>query len=170
MYFPIKMQCLQFTLDFKKVWQVWRSIPWSGIPWLEVHSSPCSGLQEGVTLLRHQCCRRKSRHEAEQAAQCCTSLSLVKPGRHNLNSMAELFRRSRNRTWLLFPGFYILMAAATVKYDKLLFVHISWPSIVPVCWASPGRSPPHLSNLECALAPCHCRASTTWAEMRHPST
>lgn len=124
-----------------KVWQVWRSICWSGISWLGVQSCPCSGIQEGVTPLLHQCCRRKSRHEAEQAPHCCTSPSLVKPSKQNLNSMTELFRGGRNRTWLLFPSFYILVAAATVRYDKLLFVHFSLPSVLTVCWGKPRTFP-----------------------------
>lgn len=124
-----------------QIWQVWRSIPWSGIPWLEVQSGPCSSLQEGVTPLLHQCCRSKSRHEAEQAPQCRTSLSLVKPSKQSLNCVTEPFGGSRNRTWLLFLSFCILMAAATVNYDKLLFVHLILPSVPSVCWGKPRTFP-----------------------------
>lgn len=106
-----------------------------------MQSGPCSGLREGVTPLPHRCCRRESRCEAEQAPQCCTSLSLVKPGKQNLSSVTGLFRGSRNRTRLLFPSFYILVAAAPVKCDKLLFVPFSLPSVLGVCWGKPRTFP-----------------------------
>jgi len=157
-----------------RVWQVWRSIPWSGIPWLGVQSGPCSGLQEGVTPLLHHCRRRRSRCEAEQAPQCCTSVNLAKPSRQNLNSMTELFKGSRNRSWLLFPSFYSLVAAATVNTINSYLFASACPQYSLFAGASPGRFPPHLSDLECALAPCLCRVSKlseqTASETRHPST
>lgn len=40
------------------------------------------------------------------------------------------------------------MAAATVKHDKLLFVHFNLPSVVTVCWGKPRMFPSPPVKLE----------------------